>query len=291
MSAKRVLITGATSGIGREAAFQMARQGARLILSARDRSKGDALAAEIAREAGREAPVVLPCDTARPSSVREFAAAVKGIAPSLDVLVNNAGVQQLTRTETADGIETVFATNVLGYHVLTQELMPLLKAADRARIVTVASTYAGLLDFDDLEFKRRPWDNIKSYKQSKQANRLWTWALARRLEGTSITANAMSPGLVRTGLYRDMKGFSRAFMTVLTRLFGRSVANGADTITWLALSPEVLGLSNRFWVDRKEKRCEFRGEKNEERLWSICEEYAGRGAGVGVRPEAAASPV
>jgi len=157
----------------------------------------------------------------------------------------------------------------------------LLKAAPRARIVTVASTYAGQLDFDDLEFKRRPYGNISAYQQSKQANRLWTWALARRLQGTNVTANAMSPGLVDTGLYRDMKAARRLFLFVLAKLFGRSVAKGADTITWLALSPEVQGRSSAFWVDRQEKPCQFRGEKDEERMWAVCEDYVARGEEAG----------
>jgi NAD(P)-dependent dehydrogenase (short-subunit alcohol dehydrogenase family) len=276
MAAKRVVITGATSGIGREAARQMSAQGASLILTARDVAKGEAVAAEIARATGRDPPAVVACDTSRPASIRACAAAIRAKAPHLDVLVNNAGIQSMTRTETPEGIEKVFATNVLGYHLLTRELLPLLKAAERARIVTVASTYAGELDFDDLEFSRRPWDNIKSYKQTKQANRLWTWALARRLQGTKVTANAMSPGFVDTGLYRDMKPANRMFMRVLTMLFGRSVAKGADTVTWLALSPDVEGRTNLFWVDRKETACQFRSEKDEERMWSICEEYASR---------------
>jgi NAD(P)-dependent dehydrogenase (short-subunit alcohol dehydrogenase family) len=276
MSSRRVLITGATSGIGREAAFQMAAQGASLILVARDQARGAAVASEIAKQTGSATPFVVAGDLSDADSIRACAAAVRRGNDRLDVLVNNAGIQQLSRRETPDGIELVFATNVLGYHQLTQELLPLLERGERARIVTVASTYAGGLDFDDLEFKRRPWDNIKSYKQSKQANRLWTWALARRLRDKKITANAMSPGLVDTGLYRDIKGLRRAFMTVLAKIFGRSVAQGADTITWLALSPEVEGKSGLFYVERKESACKFRGDKDEERMWSVCEDYIAR---------------
>jgi NAD(P)-dependent dehydrogenase (short-subunit alcohol dehydrogenase family) len=276
MTTTRVLITGATSGIGREAAQQMAAQGASLVLAVRDLGKGQAVAAEVAHSTGRDAPDVVPFDASDPSSIRACAEAVRGRFTSLDVLVNNAGIQLGTRTETREGIEAVLATNVLGYHHLTRELMLLLEAAERARIVTVASTYAGQLDFDDLEFKRRTYSNVSAYKQSKQANRLWTWALARRLQGTRVTANAMSPGLVDTGLYRDMKRPRRLFMSVLSKLFGRSAAKGADTITWLALSPDVEGRSNAFWVDRAEKSCEFRGEKDEERMWAICEEYVAR---------------
>lgn len=276
MATPSVLITGATSGIGLEAARQMAAQGASLLLAARDLRKGEAVAAEIARTTGRDAPVVVAFDASSPASIRACAGAVRDRLTSLDVLVNNAGIQFSARTQTPEGIEAVFATNVLGYHHLTRELLPLLEAAGRARIVTVASTYAGQLDFDDLEFKRRPYTSVAAYQQSKQANRLWTWALARRLQGTNVTANAMSPGLVDTGLYRDMSGARRLFLSVLAKLFGRSAAKGADTITWLALSPEVEGRSNAFWTDRAEKPCQFRGEKDEERMWAICEEYVER---------------
>jgi NAD(P)-dependent dehydrogenase (short-subunit alcohol dehydrogenase family) len=276
MTTKRVLITGATSGLGREAAKQMARQGASLVLAVRDVGKGDAVAREIARSTGRDAPLVVAFDASRPASILACADAVRGKLARLDVLVNNAGIQLATRAETPEGIEAVFATNVLGYHYLTRELLPLLEAAERARVVTVASTFAGQLDFDDLEFRRRPYENVSAYQQSKQANRLWTWALARRLRGTRVTANAMGPGLVDTGLYRYMRGPQRLLMSVLAKVLGRSVAKGADTITWLALSAEAQGRSNAFWVDRKERPCEFRGERDEERMWAVCEGYLAR---------------
>src|SRR5579872_7178223 len=154
MPSKRVLLTGATSGIGREAAFQMAKRGASLLLVARDTAKAKAVAAEIARQTGGEPARVFTCDVSLADSIRACAAAVRDEVDGLDVLVNNAGIQQLSRKETPDGVELVFATNVLGYHHLTRELLPLLERAERARIVNVASTYAGELDFDDLEFKR-----------------------------------------------------------------------------------------------------------------------------------------
>jgi NAD(P)-dependent dehydrogenase (short-subunit alcohol dehydrogenase family) len=278
MSKRRVLITGGTSGIGREVASQIARQGAALVLAARDAARGAAVAAEIAEETGGPAPQVVECDTSSQRSIRACAKKVRSTVDRLDVLINNAGIRRLERRITPEKIEEVFATNMLGYHLLTHELLDLLKSSAPARIVNVASTYAGELDFDDLEFSRRPWDSVQSYKQSKQANRLWTWALARRLEGTRVTANAMSPGLVFTGLYRDMGGAGKAFMSVLARLFGRSVAVGADTVTWLAMSPDVDGVSGKFWELRRQKACEFRGQENEERMWKVCESFVERSA-------------
>jgi NAD(P)-dependent dehydrogenase (short-subunit alcohol dehydrogenase family) len=276
MDTMRAMITGATSGIGRETAFQMAAAGASLVLAVRDVASGKTVADEIARKTGRAPPLVVSCDVSRPESVRACAAEVRGHVPHLDVLVNNAGIRKITRDETTAGVESVFDTNVLGYHRVTHELLPLLEAAPRARIVNVASTFAGGLDFEDLEFRRRPWSDEAAYKQSKQANRLWTWALARRLKGKRVTANAMSPGLVDTKLFREMKGFQRTVMSGLAMLFGRSVAKGADTVSWLALSADVDGQSDTFWVDRKKTRCSFRNEADEERMWSICDDYARR---------------
>ncbi len=276
MDSKRILITGATSGVGREAASQIGRTGASLILAVRDVNKGQAVASEIAKETGRSPPDVLKCDTSEQHSIRGCAAQIRAKYDRLDVLINNAGTQTAERHVTSDGIELVFATNQLGYFLLTEELLPLLKASAPARIVNVASTYAGKLDFDDLEFTRRKYSNNDAYKQSKQANRMWTWALVRRLNGTRVTANALTPGFIATGLYRDMRGFQKLLLTVMPRLVGRPVAKGADTVTWLATAPEVEGVSNKFWDLRRELPCQFRNEANEERLWKICEGYVSR---------------
>jgi NAD(P)-dependent dehydrogenase (short-subunit alcohol dehydrogenase family) len=274
----RVLITGATSGIGQEVALQLARQGAALILPCRDAGRGNTTAGSIARATGGAKPDVVECDTGSFHSVRRCAAEIRAKYDHLDVLINNAGAQNLERRLSPDGIEATFATNVLGYFLLTSELLDLLKASAPSRIVNVASTYAGGLDLEDLEFKRRAYGNIPAYQQSKQANRMLTWALARRLEGARVTANAMSPGLVMTGLYRDMKGFGKGFMRVLSKVAGRTLAQGADTVTWLATSAEVEGVSNKFWDKRRELPCKFRDEASEERLWKICETYVARPA-------------
>jgi len=274
----RVLITGATSGIGREVALQIARTGASLVLPCRSLERGNAAAEAIARETGGAKPDVIECDTSSQRSIRSCAAAVRAKLDRLDVLVNNAGTTSPERCLSPDGIEATFATNVLGYFLLTGELLDLLKASAPSRIVNVASTYAGGLDLEDLEFERRPYGNVPAYKQSKQANRMLTWALARRLEGTRVTANALSPGFVATGLYRDMKGLGRVLMQLMPRIVGRTVAQGADTVTWLATSPQVEGVSNKFWDERRERPCEFRDEAAEERLWKICEEYVARTA-------------
>jgi NAD(P)-dependent dehydrogenase (short-subunit alcohol dehydrogenase family) len=275
MKDKIVVVTGPTSGIGKQVALDLAAKGATLVLACRDVGRGEAALADIARRSATDELSVMELDSSSQASIREFAARFKQRHERLDVLVNNAGVNLRTRQESVDGIELVFATNVLGYHRLTHELLDVLRASSPARIVNVASTFAGNLDLDDLEFKRRRYDPIKAYQQSKACNRLLTWALSRRLEGSGVTANAMSPGLVATGLYRDTPLPIRALLRVVGLVRGRSVEAGADTAVWLAASPEVAGVSAKMFELRKELACQFRDEQTEERLWHICEPWLG----------------
>jgi NAD(P)-dependent dehydrogenase (short-subunit alcohol dehydrogenase family) len=173
------------------------------------------------------------------------------------------------RGTSVDGIELTFATNVMGYFLLTNEMLGLLEASAPARIVNVASTFASELDLDDLGFEKRPFEASKAYAQSKACNRMLTWALARRLQKTHVTANAMAPGLVvDTGLYRNTPP---EIMARMRQRSGRTPTQGADTAAWLASSPEVEGVSGKFFSDRKEIPCEFRNTEAEEKLWRICE--------------------
>jgi NAD(P)-dependent dehydrogenase (short-subunit alcohol dehydrogenase family) len=272
MKGKRVIITGPTSGFGKEIAVQLATFGADIVLACRDIVRGEQTADEIAHRTGAKNCAVMHFDASDQKSIREFARDFRKRYSRLDVLVNNAGVNRAKRQTSIDGIELTFATNVLGYHLLTRDLLDLLKASAPARIVNVASTYASDLDLDDLQFTRRAYQGRKAYAQSKACNRLLTWALARRLEGSGVTANAMAPGLVvQTGLYRDVPPIGRIFMRLLGLFFGRSIAQGADTAVWLASSPEIVGLSGQFFDQRQKVACKFRNEQAEEKLWSICE--------------------
>ena len=273
MKGKRIVITGPTSGIGKELAIQLADLGAELILGCRDVKKGKQMAGEIANRTGSSDLLVMQLDTSSQQSIREFARGLRQKFRRLDVLINNAGGNRgiLPKVKSADGIELTFATNVLGCFQLTQELLVLLKKSAPARIVNVASTYAGDLDLDDLQFERRRYDSFKAYSQSKACDRMLTWALARRLDGSGVTVNAMAPGLIaETGLYRN------AAPELVNRLrqygAGRTSAQGADTAVWLAISPDVAGINGKFFEDRKVIRCEFRNKRAEEKLWDICEE-------------------
>jgi NAD(P)-dependent dehydrogenase (short-subunit alcohol dehydrogenase family) len=277
MKDKVVVVTGPTSGIGKEIATRLAAMGATVVLACRDGGRGQATAREIAAQPGAREPEVQEIDTSSQSSIRAFAKRLGERHARLDVLVNNAGVNVRARTKSVDGIELTFATNVLGYHLLTRELLGRLEASAPARIVNVASTFAGNLDLDDLEFERRPYDAVKAYQQSKACDRLLTWALARRLEGKGVTANAMAPGLVMTGLYRDTPRPLRMFLRVLSLFHGRSVQEGADTAVWLASSSDAQGQSGRFYELRKDITCQLRDEAVEEKLWTACERMVGAG--------------
>jgi NAD(P)-dependent dehydrogenase (short-subunit alcohol dehydrogenase family) len=269
---KTIVITGPTSGIGKEIAIGLARLGAKLVLGCRDVAAGRGVARELG--GGVEGPLVdvIQVDLASRKSIEEFARQIQERHPRCDVLVNNAAVSRGSqpRTENADGVELTFATNVLGYFLTCRLLLPLLSHSAPARIVNVASTFASDLELDDLQFQRRPFDSMKAYAQSKACDRLLTWALARRLDGSGVTANAMAPGLiVDTGLYRH------ASADVMARLRprggGRTPADGADTAVWLASSPDVEGVTGKFFENRKEIPCSYRNREAEERLWSICE--------------------
>jgi NAD(P)-dependent dehydrogenase (short-subunit alcohol dehydrogenase family) len=261
--------------VGKEIAAQLAALGAEVILGCRDGKKGAATAAEITRQAGSAKLVVMQLDTSSQASIREFAREFRRKYRRLHVLINNASGNRgtLPKIMSADHIELTFATNVVGYFLLIQELRDVLKASAPARIINVASAYASDLDLDDLQFDRRPFESFKSYAQSKACDRLLTWALARRLKGTGVTVNAMTPGLIMTGLYRDA---SRELVERLRGYSGgRTAAQGADTGVWLASAPEMEHVSNKFFEDRQEVECEFRNRKDEEKLWKILNDLTG----------------
>jgi NAD(P)-dependent dehydrogenase (short-subunit alcohol dehydrogenase family) len=278
MKGKRVIVTGPTSGFGKEIALQLAAMGADVVLACRDVNLGAQVADEIAQQTGAKSCTVMHIDASEQGSIHEFARQYREKWPRLDVLVNNAGVNRSKRQTSADGIELTFATNVLGYFLLTRGLLDLLRTSAPSRIVNVASTYASDLDLSDLQFQRRAYEGRKAYAQSKACDRMLTWAFARRLQGSGVTANAMAPGLVvQTGLYRDASPAVKLLMHVLGLFFGRSIAQGADTAIWLASGPEVESLNGKFFDQRQEIACKFRDTVAEEKLWSICEGLTGKG--------------
>lgn len=269
LSGKTCLVTGASAGIGRAVARELARLKGTVVLACRSEERGEAARREIQERAGNRDVELMIVDLSLRRSIREFAEAFTRRHPVLHVLVNNAGVWLERRQESGEGVEMTWATNVLGYFLLTDLLMPALRAAPAARIVNVASRLAGDLDLGDVEFRRRAYSGRVAYAQSKQADRMFTWALARRLDGTRVTANAMHPGFVSTELFSKAGGLMGIMASAFAKLQALPPEEGADTAVWLAATPEVQGQNGLFWMERAERRCRFRDLKAEEALWKL----------------------
>jgi NAD(P)-dependent dehydrogenase (short-subunit alcohol dehydrogenase family) len=249
------VVTGASSGIGRVTALELARRGATVGLVCRDRARGEATVADIKGRTGTDAVDLFLADLSSQAAIRHVAEELRARYPLLHVLVNNAGVINLRRTTTVDGIETVFAVNHLAYFALTLLLLGRLKASAPARIVNVASEahrFGRGINFDDLGHERG-YKAMRVYGHSKLANILFTYELARRLEGTGVTVNCLHPGTVATGLGRN-NGRIATMLTKVVAPFFRSPERGAATSIYLATSPEVEGVSGRYFVDSREAR-------------------------------------
>src|SRR5215813_3842049 len=273
MNEKICLVTGANSGIGKVTAKVLAAGGATVIMVCRNRGKGEAARGEIVKETRNENIDLLIVDFSDLGQIRNLAADVKAKYPRLDTLVNNAGTYFSKRTITADGYETTFAVNHLGYFLLTVELLDLLKSSAPTRIVNVGGDayMYGNIDFDDLNIENG-YDGWKAYKQSKLANLLFTYELARRLEGTGVTANCMHPGVVGTNIFNNFGGLGGKIVRLFTP-FMRTPEKGADTVIWLATSLEVEGVTGKYFVDRKEQATnpESRDTAIAARLWDVSE--------------------
>lgn len=269
MKGKVCLITGATSGIGREAALGLARLGAHVVLVARDQARGEAVVADIKAQTGNMNIDLLLGDLSAMQSVRAVAAAFRDRYDRLDVLVNNAGGAFGRRMLTEDGFEYTFALNHLSYFLLTNLLLDRLKASGPARIVNVSSAghVGGRIDFDDLMAGRK-YRTFKAYADSKLANVLFTYELARRLAGTGITANCLHPGTVYTGIWEKTR-HRAIFLITLFRKFMLTPAQGADTIMYLATSPDVDGVTGKYFEKRRAIRSSRRSydEAVARQLW------------------------
>ena len=255
MKGRTVVVTGANSGIGKACATELARRGAHVVMTARDAARGQRALADVKRASGNADVELLLGDFASLADVSVLANRIASL-PQLDVLVNNAGLMLTERSETRDGFETTFQVNHLAPFLLTSMLLPKLARTPGARVVTVASdahTSGGALDFDDLQSKRR-YTPFAVYGRSKLCNILFTRELARRLEGTGVTANCLHPGVVATGFAGDgdAKGWF-AWGVKLARPFMITPEKGADTMVWLASSPDVAGTTGRYFVKRREK--------------------------------------
>ena len=254
MAGKSVLVTGGTGGIGKATATGLAALGARVGITGRDPARAEAAAAGIRAAPGSPAVDAFAADMSVQAGVRRLAAQVLDTYPRLDVLVNNAGGFWAHRHVTADGLEHTFALNHLAPFLLTSLLLDRLTASAPARIITVSSgAHArGRIDFDDLQGERN-YSGQHAYSQSKLANVIFTYELARRLEGTGVTATVLHPGVVRTRFGAEDQAAYLAVMIRVARLFMKTPAQGAETPIYLASSPQVEGITGRYFVNRKPK--------------------------------------
>ncbi len=268
MRGKVCLVTGSNSGIGKETALGLARLGATVVMVCRDQSKGEAAQAEIKQKSGNPSVDLLIADLSSQQSIRHLAQAVIARYPQVHILVNNAGMSPSHRAVTIDGIEKTFAVNHLAPFLLTNLLLDHVKASAPARIVTVASTAQNAINFDDLQNEKH-YSVWEVYGQSKLANILFTYELARRLEGTGVTANCLHPGVVSTNLARDLNPLFRA----MARLFFTSAEKGAHNSIYVASSPEVEGRSGKYFVKQREARSSAASydTASAQRLWQISE--------------------
>jgi len=273
MNEKICLVTGANSGIGKVTAKDLAAGGATVIMACRNRDKGEAARGEIVRETRNENVDLMIADFSDLSQIRRLAAEVKAKYPRLHVLVNNAGSHYSKRTVTVDGYEATFAVNHLGYFLLTVELLDLLKSTAFARVVNVSSEAhrSARINLDNLNLENG-YSGWKAYGKSKLANVLFTYELARRLKGTGVTANCMHPGVVGTNLFNHVGGLAGKIVRLFTP-FMRTPEKGADTVIWLASSPEVEGITGKYFVDRKEQTTNPQSYDTAvaARLWEISE--------------------
>jgi NAD(P)-dependent dehydrogenase (short-subunit alcohol dehydrogenase family) len=279
MQGKVCLVTGATSGIGEITARELARLGAHVAIVGRSAEKCATTVAQIKAATGATAVDSFTADLSARSELHRLAQQLQERLPRLDVVVNNAGAMFWHRTVGADGIEKTLALNHFSYFVLTSLLLPLLRQSAPARIVNVASdAHKGVtINFDDIEFKER-YSGWKAYQQSKLANILFTYELARRLEGTSVTANTLHPGFVRTNFLEVFKEAPAGWLlTRIMPLFAISPEEGARTSIYLASAPEVEKVSGRYFVKQKavESSTASRDRGAAERLWQLSEAISG----------------
>ncbi|XP_028997559.1 retinol dehydrogenase 14b [Betta splendens] len=282
MSGKTVIVTGANSGIGKALAAELLKLRARVIMACRDLRSAEQAAQDIRTEAGPERGevVIRHLDLASLGSVRRFCEQINKEESKIDVLVNNAGVYQCPYAKTEDGFEMQLGVNHLGHFLLTHLLLDLLRRSAPSRVVVVSSKLYkyGDVNFDDLNSERR-YDKAFCYSQSKLANLLFARELARRLEGTGVTVNALTPGIVRTRLGRHVQVplLAQPLLRLASLAFFKSPLEGAQTPLYLACSQEVQGVSGKCFANCKEEELMAKAtdEQAAKRLWDTSRSMVG----------------
>jgi NAD(P)-dependent dehydrogenase (short-subunit alcohol dehydrogenase family) len=276
MHGKICMVTGATDGIGKATAMGLAEMGATVVVVGRNAQKADRVVTEIRHATQNPNVAALIADFSSLAQVEGLAAAYRARYDRLDVLVNNAGLVTQTRQESSDGFELMFAVNYLAPFLLTNLLLDLLKRAAPARIVNVSSIgyKSGRIHFDDLQFERT-FDHRRAYSQNRLTMVLFTLALARRLDGTGVTANVLHPGIVKTTLSHNYMG--NPIFRFFEQLIAISPEKGAQTSLYLASSPALNGVTGCYFEkqQREPLREAVHNQGLQERLWEISEELVG----------------
>jgi NAD(P)-dependent dehydrogenase (short-subunit alcohol dehydrogenase family) len=276
MQRKVVVITGGTSGIGQVAAERLAAMGARIVLVARSRSRGEATLTRLHEIAPGVEHSIYYGDVSSLADLNRIAAEIRSAEPRIDVLINNAGAAFSERKLTEDGLELTFATNHLSYFVLTHGLREQLSPSARVINTSSHAHYRAKIDFDDLQMKNN-FKGLRAYGVSKLMNILFTRALARRLTGTGITTNSLHPGFVKTRIAERATGFGGAAFRGMMQLFGISPEKGSETILYLASSDEVAKMSGLYFYKSKpvEPSKLAQDDAAAERLWVETAKLAG----------------
>jgi retinol dehydrogenase 12 len=275
MDQKKVVITGANSGVGFVAAQELAKRGAAIVMVCRDATRGETARGQIAEVATGPDPELLLADLSSQAHIHALARELRVGHDHIDVLLNNAGGVFAKRELTGDGIEKTFATNHLAPFLLTNLVLDLLGAAPSARVVTVATEiYAGKLDFGNLQSERKH-QFFQAYRHTKLCNVLFAFELARRLEGTSVTSNAVSPGPSKTSFGDNITGGIGVLLRMMksTPRFG-SAEEGARTLVYAAADPSLEGVTGKFFFKEREKHTKPVTHDREiaQRLWAISEQ-------------------
>lgn len=287
MQGKQVLITGATDGIGKQAALEIAGMGGSVTLVGRNESKTRAVCDELQAQSGNKQIDWLLGDLSSLADVRRIADEFRVRHDRLDVLLNNAGASFSSYTQSVDGIEMTFALNHFSYYLLTNLLLDVLKATaaeqGEARVVNVSSSAhsAGVSVGLQLDALNDPgqFRPFRAYGGSKLANLLFTYELDRRLAGAGVNVNAVHPGLVNTSIGDNMSGWMRYFFKLMKIVIGRTPQKGAETLVYLATSPEVAGITGKYWADKKQLASSAASYDREQQtaLWQYSAEVTGIG--------------
>jgi len=275
MAGKTCILTGANTGIGKATAFGLAKMGATVVMVCRSLERGEAAMAEIKRGSGNDSVSLLLADLSSRAAIHRLAADFKAKYPNLHVLINNAGIIPKKRTVAEDGLETQFAVNHVAYFLLTNLLLDQLKASAPSRIINVSSQVhnGASIDFDDLQ-SERSYSPTRVYGWTKLANVLFTYELAHRLEGTRVTVNCLHPGTVATNILADYMPGGFRFMA---KMIGVSSEEGAQTSLFLATSPEVEGVSGKYFVNQgavHSSKASY-DKTAARRLWQVSAELTG----------------